>query len=121
MRALTSYYSATSKATPTLRGALNDLLVTKGYATAALIVLTSDACAMAASRDKRERLLRIIRGQGTPESLEELRPFARERLQMEVAIDSSEVAYQLKEVVLLDLSCIVSAKRTFKAVIHTIF
>ncbi|CAI0655157.1 unnamed protein product [Colletotrichum noveboracense] len=96
-----------------MQHSLNNLLTTKGYTIAALTVLTSDAYATAASRDKRN--------QGTPESPEELRPFARKRLQMEVAINSSKVAYQLKQVVSLDLSRIVSAKQTFEAIIHTIF
>ncbi|KXH56495.1 hypothetical protein CSAL01_11177 [Colletotrichum salicis] len=92
-----------------VRHSPNDLLATKGYATAALTVPTSDACATAASRDKRERLLRIIRRQGTPESPEESRPFARERLQMEVAIDNSEITYRLEQVVSLDLGRMVES------------
>ncbi|KAH9225256.1 hypothetical protein K456DRAFT_1852614, partial [Colletotrichum gloeosporioides 23] len=115
------YFQGYSNTKRSVRHSPNDLLATKGYATAALTVPTSDACATAASRDKRERLLRIIRGQGTPESPEESRPFARERLQMEVAIDSSEVAYRLEQVVSLDLGRMVGAERSFEAVIHTIF
>ncbi|CAI0654125.1 unnamed protein product [Colletotrichum noveboracense] len=88
-----SYFQSYSNTKRSMRHSLNNLLATKGYATAALMVLTLDVYATAASRDKREQLLRIICSQGTPESLEKLRPFARKRLQIEVAINSSKVAY----------------------------
>ncbi|CAI0654082.1 unnamed protein product [Colletotrichum noveboracense] len=88
-----SYFQGYSNTKRSMQHSLNNLLATKGYTTAALIVLTSDVYATAASRDKRKQLLRIICSQGTPKSLEELRPFARKRLQIEVAINSSKVAY----------------------------
>ncbi|KAH7359488.1 hypothetical protein B0T11DRAFT_300364 [Plectosphaerella cucumerina] len=57
----------------------NDLLATKGYTTGALTVPTAEASGHYLTRDKRERLLRIVRGQATPEDLAASKPFARER------------------------------------------
>ncbi|KAL3290722.1 hypothetical protein RB213_014785 [Colletotrichum asianum] len=53
----------------------------------ALTVPTSDAGATSVAREKRERLLRIIRGPN------ESKPFARERQQIDVAVEAEEVAF----------------------------
>ncbi|KAF5500002.1 hypothetical protein CGCA056_v014946 [Colletotrichum aenigma] len=87
----------------------------KGYATGALTVPTSDAGATSAAREKRKRLLRIIC------SPNELKPFARERQQIDVAVEAEEVAFQLEQVVLLDVRRMTGAERTFKTVIRPIF
>ncbi|KAJ0360294.1 hypothetical protein COL26b_014121 [Colletotrichum chrysophilum] len=115
------YFQGYSNIKRSVRHSPQDLLATKGYATAALTVPASDACSMSATRDKRERLLRLIRGQGTPFSPDASTPFARSRVQMQYAIDTSEVAYRLEQVVSLDLGRMVGAERKFETVIHTIF
>ncbi|KAL3291335.1 hypothetical protein RB213_001793 [Colletotrichum asianum] len=73
-----------------------DLLATKGYATGALTMLTLDAGATLAVREKREWLLCIIC------SPNKLKPF-------------------LEQVVLLDVRRMTGAERTFKTVIRPIF
>ncbi|GKT54398.1 hypothetical protein ColTof4_13811 [Colletotrichum tofieldiae] len=78
-------------------------------------MLTSDAGATSAAREKRKRLLRIIRGP------KETQPFARERRQINVAIKAKEVALRLKQVVSLDVRRIMPGERTFKPVIRPIF
>ncbi|KAL0929317.1 uncharacterized protein CTRU02_215673 [Colletotrichum truncatum] len=98
-----------------VRHSPHDLLATKGYATAALTVPTSDAGATWATSQKRERLLRIVRGP------DESKPFARERQQINVAIGAEEVAFRLEQVVSLDMRRMVGGQRTFETVIRPIF
>ncbi|KAK2036090.1 hypothetical protein LZ31DRAFT_484754, partial [Colletotrichum somersetense] len=52
-----------------------DLLIIKGYITAALAIPTSDASGTTALRDKQEQLLHIIYRQATLENLDKSKPF----------------------------------------------
>ncbi|KAL3290631.1 F-box domain-containing protein [Colletotrichum asianum] len=110
-----SYFQGYSNIKRSVRHSPHDLLATKGYVTGALTMPTSDAGATSAAREKRERLLRIIRGPNKS------KPFARERQQINVAVEAEEVAFQLKQVVSLDVRRMTGAKRTFKTVIRPIF
>ncbi|KAK1839923.1 hypothetical protein CCHR01_17456 [Colletotrichum chrysophilum] len=67
------YFQGYSNIKRSVRHSPHDLLATKGYATGALTVPTSGAGATSAAREKRERLLGIIRGPN------ESKLFARER------------------------------------------
>ncbi|KAL3290678.1 hypothetical protein RB213_000964 [Colletotrichum asianum] len=109
------YFQGYSNIKRSVRYSPHNLLATKGYATGALTMPTSDAGATSAAREKRERLLRIIRGPN------KLKPFARERQQIDVAVEAKEVAFQLKQVMSLDVRRMTSAERTFKTVIRPIF
>ncbi|KAL3292277.1 hypothetical protein RB213_011920 [Colletotrichum asianum] len=109
------YFQGYSNIKRSVRHSPHDLLATKGYATGALTVPTLDTGATSAAREKRERLLRIIRGPN------ESKPFARERQQIDVAVEAKEVAFQLKQVMSLDVRRMTGAERTFKTVIRPIF
>ncbi|KDN71522.1 hypothetical protein CSUB01_12613, partial [Colletotrichum sublineola] len=109
------YFKGYSNIKHSVRHSPHNLLTTKGYTTAALTVLTSDAGATSAAREKRERLLRIICG------ADELKPFARERQQINVAIEGEEVAFRLKQVVSLNVQRMVGWQQTFKTVIRPVF
>ncbi|KAK0368167.1 hypothetical protein CLIM01_14476 [Colletotrichum limetticola] len=109
------YFQGYSNTKRSVRHSPHDLLATKGYATAALTVPTSDARATSAAREKRERLLRILRGPS------DSKPFARERHQIGVAIEGEEVAFRIEQVVSLDVRNMVARERTFEAVIRPIF
>ncbi|KAL0938270.1 uncharacterized protein CTRU02_204880 [Colletotrichum truncatum] len=109
------YFQGYSNIKRSVRHSPHDLLATKGYATAALTVPTSDAGATWATSQKRERLLRIVRGP------DESKPFARERQQINVAIGAEEVAFRLEQVVSLDMRRMVGGQRTFETVIRPIF
>ncbi|KAF5486596.1 hypothetical protein CGCA056_v015058 [Colletotrichum aenigma] len=76
---------------------------------------------MSYTRDRRERLLRCIRGDLTPEQPEESKPFARERRQLDIAIEKDEVAYRMEQVVSLNIRHMDSVERTFENVIRPIF
>lgn len=115
------YFQGYSNIKRSVRHSPLDLLATKGYATAAMTVPLVDACGTSLSRDRRERLLAAMRGQKTPESPEESRPFARERRQVDLAIDSEEVAYRLEQVVSVNVGRMAEEERTFGAVLRPIF
>ncbi|KAF6803854.1 hypothetical protein CPLU01_16090, partial [Colletotrichum plurivorum] len=109
------YFQGYSNIKRSVRHSPRDLLTTKGYATAALTAPTSDAGASSAAREKRERLLRIIRGP------DESKPFARERQQINVAVEAEEVAFRLEQVVSLNVQRMVGGQRTFETVIRPVF
>ncbi|KAK1973871.1 hypothetical protein LZ30DRAFT_694734 [Colletotrichum cereale] len=109
------YFQGYSNIKRSVRHSPYNLLATKGYATAALTVLTPDAGATSAAREKRERLLRVIR------SPDKSKPFARERQQINVAIKAEEVAFRLKQVVSLNVQRMVGGQRTFETVIRPVF
>ncbi|KAL3290663.1 hypothetical protein RB213_005855 [Colletotrichum asianum] len=92
-----------------VRHSPHDLLAMKGYATGVLTMLTLDAGAMLVAREKRERLLCII---CSPNKL---------KLFIDVAVEAEEVAFQLEQVMLLDVRRMTSAERTFKTIIRPIF
>ncbi|KAL3290671.1 hypothetical protein RB213_009689 [Colletotrichum asianum] len=110
-----SYFQGYSNIKQSVRHSPHDLLATKGYATGALTMPTSDAGATSAAREKRERLLRIIR------SPNKSKPFARERQQIDVTVEAEEVAFQLEQVMSLDVRRMTGAERTFKTIIRPIF
>ncbi|KAK1994150.1 hypothetical protein LX36DRAFT_219510 [Colletotrichum falcatum] len=109
------YFQGYSNIKRSVHHSPHDLLATKGYATAALTVPMSDASATAAAREKRERMLRIIRGP------DESKPFARERQQISAAIEAQEVAFRLEQVVSLNVHRMVARQRTFETVIRPVF
>lgn len=115
------YFQGYSNIKRAVRHSAGDLLATKGYATAGLTVPTKDACLGVATSRKRERALRIIRGQETADAPEESTPFARERRQLDVAIEASEVPYRLEQVVSLNTARLLPHNRTFDTVLRTIF
>ncbi|KAF5482970.1 hypothetical protein CGCA056_v003941 [Colletotrichum aenigma] len=115
------YFQGYSNIKRSVRHSASALLATKGYATAALTAPTSHTSAMSYTRDRRERLLRCIRGDLTPEQPEESKPFARERRQLDIAIEKDEVAYRMEQVVSLNIRHMDSVERTFENVIRPIF
>ncbi|TQN66280.1 hypothetical protein CSHISOI_09207 [Colletotrichum shisoi] len=110
------YFQGYSNIKRSVRHSLNALLATKGYATAALTAPTSHTSTLSHTRDKREAMLQRIRGQLTPGSPEQSKPFARERRKLNTAIDQEEFAYRMEQVVLLNIYYMCRAERTFAAV-----
>ncbi|KAK1837618.1 hypothetical protein CCHR01_19760 [Colletotrichum chrysophilum] len=115
------YFQGYSNIKRSVRHSPNALLATKGYATAALTAPTSHASTSSHTRDKREAMLRRIRGQLTPGSPEQSKPFARERQKLETAIEQEELAYRMEQVVSLNIRHMSRTERTFAAVIRPIF
>ena len=115
------YFQGYSNIKRSLRHSPADLLANKGFATAALTMPKTDAVATTRLRDKRDRLLRLIRGQMTPEDPEASIPFAREGRQVQSAINEDELAYRFEQVVSLDVSRMVIPERRFSVVFQPIF
>ncbi|KAF4473979.1 hypothetical protein CGGC5_v017266 [Colletotrichum fructicola Nara gc5] len=115
------YFQGYSNIKRSVRHSPNALLATKGYATAALTAPTSHTSTSSHTRDKREAMLQRIRGQLTPGSPEQSKPFARERRKLNTAIDQEEFAYRMEQVVSLNIHHMCRAERTFAAVIRPIF
>ncbi|KAF5503929.1 hypothetical protein CGCF413_v004072 [Colletotrichum fructicola] len=115
------YFQGYSNIKRSVRHSPNALLATKGYATAALTAPTSHTSTSSHTRDKREAMLQRIRGQLTPGSPEQSKPFARERRKLNTAVDQEEFAYRMEQVVSLNIHHMCRAERTFAAVIRPIF
>lgn len=86
-----------------------------------LTVPAKEACAAAVIARKREQSLRTIRGQQTANAPAESKPFAREHRQINTAIDASEVAYRLEQVVSLNTANLRPEGRMFEIVLQPIF
>ncbi|KAF2462515.1 uncharacterized protein BDR25DRAFT_249033, partial [Lindgomyces ingoldianus] len=71
----------------------DNLLATKGIATAALALLESEANASNCVAAKRQQLLRRLQGQLTPEDPDSSKPFAREQQRIETAVAEEEFAF----------------------------
>ncbi|KAK1841572.1 hypothetical protein CCHR01_15806 [Colletotrichum chrysophilum] len=115
------YFQGYSNIKRSVRHSASALLATKGYTIAALIAPMSLTSTTSYTRDRRERLLRRIRGDLTPEQPEESKPFVRERRQLDIAIEKDEVVYRIEQVVSLHIRHMRSTKRTFENVIRPIF
>ncbi|KAL5432344.1 hypothetical protein PMIN06_012043 [Paraphaeosphaeria minitans] len=116
-----------SRVIQTSRGSIrhgpDDLLATKGVATAALTVPNRDGafvctCNVAAKRD---RLLQHPRGQLTPDDPDSWKPFARKRQRIETAIQDEEYAFGMQLVLSLQVSRLSDDRRSFSAILSPIF
>jgi hypothetical protein len=115
------YFQAYSNIKRVIRHRPEDLLATKGIATAALTLPPAEANAMAHARDKQQRLLSQLRGDRTPGTPETSTPFARERQRLEAAIDKGEFAFRMEQVVTVVVSRLLREHLTFATVLQPIF
>lgn len=115
------FFQAYSNIKRTIRSRADDLLVTKGIATAALTLPPSDAGRNAPTKSRQLRLLRRLRGQLTPEEPELSTPFTRERQRIQAAMTQEQLAFRMEQVVTIRVSHLKRQRRHFFTVLQPIF
>lgn len=104
-----------------IRHSPDDLLATKGIATAALTLPEDEAQASNRVRSKRQRLIRQMQGQLTPDDPDSTKPFARERQRIDTAIDGEEFAFRMEQVIHVQAGRLTDSQRHFATILHPIF
>jgi len=99
----------------------DDLLATKGIATAALALPNRDGSLSARVAAKRDRLLQHLRGQSTPDNPASSRPFVREGQRIERAMLEEEYAFRMEQVLSVQVLRLTSDHRSFSTVLRPIF
>ena len=115
------YFQAYSNIKRSIRHGPDDLLATKGIATGALALPETEANASASIKAKRQRLLRRLQGQLTPEDPDSSKPFARERQRIEQAIVEEGFDFRMEQVLSVQVSRLTDSRRSFSTVLNPIF
>ncbi|KAJ9651742.1 hypothetical protein H2201_009261, partial [Coniosporium apollinis] len=115
------YFQAYSNIKRSIRHGADDLLASKGIATAALTLPESEANTSNRNKPKRQRLLHHLRGMLTPEDPDSSRPFAREQRRVEAAIAGEEFAFRMEQVISIHVSRLTDRNRTFSTILRPIF
>jgi hypothetical protein len=115
------YFQGYSNIKRSIRHGPDDLLATKGVATAALALPNRDGNLSARVAAKRDRLLQHLRGQSTPDDPASSRPFVREGQRIERAILEEEYAFRMEQVLSVQVSRLTSDHRSFSTVLRPIF
>ncbi|KAF6791707.1 hypothetical protein CMUS01_16213 [Colletotrichum musicola] len=105
----------------TMRSRADDLLATKGLATAALTLPPPEARQSAPTNARQNQLLRHIRGELTPDQPGASTPFARERQRVKAAIDAGHVGFRMEQVVTVRVSRLIARRRSSHVVLQPIF
>lgn len=114
------FFQAYSNLKRNYRNRPEDLLASKGCATAALTVPSSDVKRTARIRTKQYALLGRLEGRSTPDDPESSTPFARERQRIEAALVEAEFAFRLEQVVTIHVSRLIGERRSFRTVLQPI-
>jgi len=114
------YFQAYSNIKRSIRREPQDLLATKGIATAALTLPESEAQASSRVQAKRQRLRRQLLGQTTPEDPDASKPFAREQRLVDAAVQGEEFAFRMKQVIHVQVSHLARPHRRFDTVLQPI-
>ena len=114
------YFQGYSNIKRSIRHSPDDLLVSKGIATAAMALSDQDGQS-AGVRKKQHQLLERLRGRLTKDDPDASKPFARERRRLETAIAEGEFAYRLEQILSLDVQAVVPHRRTFQTILRPIF
>jgi len=114
------FFQAYSNIKRSIRHGPDDLLATKGIATAALTLPESEASASRRVQAKRRRLRRQLLGHRTPEDPDASKPFARERRRVIAAVDAEEYAFRHEQVIHVQVSRLARGHRRFPTVLQPI-
>lgn len=114
------YFQAYSNIKRGIRYGPDDLLATKGIATAALTLPASEAESSARLQAKRSRLREQLLGRQTPDDPDASRPFARERRRIDAAVEGEEFAFRMEQVLNVQVSRLLPAQRQFSTVLQPI-
>lgn len=115
------YFQAYSNIKRAIRARPEELLATKGIATAAMTVPETECNSYPRKKAKRDRLLRQLKGEPTPEDPGSSKPFMRERGLIEAAMDAEEFSFRMEQVISVRVCRLTDANRTFPTVLRPIF
>ena len=115
------YFQGYSNIKRSIRHGPDDLLATKGVATAALALPDRDGNLSARVAAKRNRLLQHLRGQSTPDNPESSKPFVREGQRIENAMLEEEYAFRMEQVLSVQVARLADSSRSFSTVLRPIF
>ena len=116
------FFQGYSNIKRSIRNRPEDLLATKGTATAALTLPPVEASRCPVQvRAKQEQLLKRLRGELTPDLPESSTPFARERHRIEASMLEEQLAFRMEQVVTVRASQLVQRRRSFFNVLQPIF
>lgn len=114
------HFQAYSNIKRSIRHGPDDLLATKGIATAALTLPESEAESSRRLLMKRRRLRQQLLGVRTPDDPDASRPFAREERRVNAALDGEEFAFRMEQVVSVQIGRLSRAHRRFDTVLRPI-
>lgn len=115
------YFQGYSNIKRSIRYNPEDLLVTQGTATAALTLPVADANSSHRTRTKQQTLLNRLQGGCSPHDPNASKPFARERLRIQQALDENEFAFRMEQVVSINVANLVPSQLSFRTVLRPIF
>jgi hypothetical protein len=115
------FFQAYSNIKRSIRHGPDDLLATKGIATASLAFSENEARASPRLQSKRQRLRRQLLGALSPDDPDASRPFARERRRVETALEGEEFAFRMEQVIHVQLDRLQPVLRHFTTVLQPIF
>ena len=103
-----------------IRHGPDDLLATKGIATAALTLPDSDVPGSGRLAMQRQKLRRQLMGDLTPNDPNASRPFAREGRRVEASLQGEEYAFRMEQVLAVHVGRLARPLRSFSAVLQPI-
>lgn len=115
------YFQGYTNVKRVIRSRPEDLLATKGIATAALCLPMAEANRSAPVKNKQQKLLNQLQGQNSPDNPSASTPFAREQQQIRHSIDAEEYAFRMEQVVTINILELCREHRHFEYVFIPIF
>jgi hypothetical protein len=115
------YFQGYTDIKRSIRHGPDDLLATKGVATAALALPNHDGNLSARVAARRERLLQHLKGQLSPADPESSKPFFRERQRIDRAIVEEEFAFRMEQVFSVQVSRLKRDCQKFSTILSPIF
>jgi hypothetical protein len=115
------YFQAYSDIKRSIRHGPDDLLATKGVATAALALPSHNGNLPARVAARRERLLEHLQGGLTPGDPASSKPFFRESQRIEQAILEEEFAFRIEQVISVQVSRLKEGSQSFLTILSPIF
>lgn len=114
------YFQGYSNIKRAIRSRPEDLLATKGIATAAMTVPDSECNSHSHYKVKRDKLLKQLKGGLSPDDPDSSKPFLREKKRIEAAINTEEFAFRMEQVISIRVCRLTAANRRFRYVIRPI-
>lgn len=115
------YFQAYSNIKRSIRHGPDDLLVTKGIATASLTLSEVEARASTRLQSKRHKLRRQLMGLATPDDPDASRPFAREERRIQASVEGEEFGFRMEQVIHVGLNRLLPELRSLATALQPVF
>ena len=113
------YFQAYTNIKRSVRHRPEDLLVKKSLTTAVLALPQAEITSHHI-RARHQKLEAQMRGMSTPENSSQSRPFSREALQVQAAIEAEDFAFRMEQVISMQVSRLCDERRTFTTILYPI-